>query len=109
MEHMRFTRSLDLHIRYQSYYTFIHNSFFALALDMLGIVDVSVEDVSMAFALAWKFRCAVISATSSAVRSTFEPSKAPARIDPKLADPGSPNVAAPEFAVLKKAGISTLV
>ena len=56
----------------------------------------------MAFALAWKLRCAVINPISSEVRSTFDLSTAPARIDPKAEDPGSPKIGAPEFAVAKK-------
>ena len=39
----------------------------------------------MALALAWKFRWAVIRSTSSAVRSTLERSRAPARMVPKPA------------------------
>ena len=35
------------------------------------MVEVRVDDVSIAFALAWKFRCAVIKSTSSDVKSTF--------------------------------------
>ena len=65
---------------------------------MLIIVEVNADDVSIAFALAWKFLCAVIKPTSSVVKSTFDLSRAPARIVPKPAVPGSPNVAAPDFA-----------
>ena len=63
---------------------------------MLIIVEVRVEDVSIAFALAWKFRCAVIRSTSSDVKSTLALSLAPARIVPNPAPPGSPSVGAPD-------------
>ena len=60
------------------------------------MVWVNDELVSIAFALAWKFRCAVIKSTSSAVKSTFERSRAPARMVPNPAAPGSPRVASPD-------------
>ena len=49
------------------------------------MVDVSAEDVSIALAFAWKFRCAVIKPTNSVVKSTFDRSRAPALIVPKPA------------------------
>jgi hypothetical protein len=66
------------------------------------MVEVKVDDVSIAFALAWKFRCAVIKSTSSDVKSTFALSLAPARIVPKPAPPGSPSVGVPESLDSKK-------
>src|SRR5210317_585928 len=77
-------------------------SFKAHQLRMLIIVDVNVDEVSIAFAFAWKFRCAVIRSTSSDVRSTFALSLAPARIVPKPAPPGSPSVGAPDSLDSKK-------
>jgi hypothetical protein len=65
---------------------------------MLIIVDVSADEVSIAFAFAWKFLWAVIRPTSSVVRSTFDLSLAPALTVPKPAVPGSPKVASPDLA-----------
>ena len=62
------------------------------------MADVRADDVSIALAFAWKFRCAVIKPTSSVVKSTLDRSRAPARIVPKPAVPASPNAAAPDFA-----------
>ena len=46
------------------------------------MVVVNVVVVSIAFADAWKFRCAVIKFTSSSVISTFERSSEPEKIFP---------------------------
>ena len=64
---------------------------------MLMIVEVNADDVSIALALAWKFLCAVINPTSSVVKSTFDLSGTRSNCS-KPAVPGSPNVAAPDFA-----------
>ncbi len=63
------------------------------------MVDVNPDEVSSAFAFAWKLRCAVINPTNSAVRSTLEPSKAPDRSEPKFDEPGSPILGRPDLAV----------
>ena len=55
--------------------------------------------VSIAFADAWKFRCAVIKLTSSSVISTFDLSNEPERILPKPSAPASPTCGDPETAV----------
>ena len=55
--------------------------------------------VSMAFADAWKFRCAVIRFTSSSVMSTFERSSEPDRMLPNPSEPASPTCGVPETAV----------
>ena len=75
---------------------------------MFTIACVIALVVSIALAFAWKFRCAVMRSTSSAVRSTFERSREPALRVPKPAEPGSPKDASPESEVAKKAGISDL-
>jgi hypothetical protein len=65
---------------------------------MLMMALVMVELVSIALALAWKLRCAVIRSTNSWVKSTLARSVAPARIEPKPAEPASPTLAMPEVA-----------
>ena len=62
------------------------------------MAEVKADDVSMALALAWKFRWAVIRPTSSVVRSTLDRSRAPARMVQKPAVPASPKAAAPDLA-----------
>ena len=52
--------------------------------------------VSMAFAFAWKFRCAEIMSTNSFVKSTLERSREPDLIVPKPADHASPRRASPD-------------
>ena len=66
------------------------------------IAEVIVLDVSIALALAWKLRWAVIKSTNSLVRSTFDRSVAPARKVPKPAEPAVPSVALPEAEEAKK-------
>ena len=66
------------------------------------MADVMVLDVSMALALAWKFRCAVIKSTNSCVKSTLARSVAPARNVPKPALPALPKIGLPEAAEAKK-------
>ena len=63
---------------------------------MMALVMVLL--VSIALALAWKFRWAVIRSTSSCVKSTLARSVAPARIEPKPAEPASPILATPDVA-----------
>ena len=63
------------------------------------IVCVRVVVVSIAFADAWKFRCAVIKLTSSSVISTFDLSSEPDNMFPKPSAPASPTCAVPETAV----------
>ena len=57
--------------------------------------------VSIAFAFAWKFLWFVINSISSAVKSTFALSLAPARTVPKPAVPASPKVVDPDLEVAK--------
>ena len=57
---------------------------------------VSVVLVSMALALAWKLRWAVIRSTNSCVKSTLARSVAPERTVPKPAEPASPTLALPD-------------
>ena len=68
---------------------------------MLMMAWVIVLLVSMALAFAWKLRWAVIRSTSSCVKSTLARSVAPARIEPKPAEPASPILATPEVAEAK--------
>ena len=63
------------------------------------IVWVRVVVVSIAFADAWKLRCAVMRLTSASVISTFDLSKEPERIFPKPSAPASPTWGDPETAV----------
>ena len=55
-----------------------------------------MELVSIDFALAWKFLCAVIKLTNSSVISTLDLSKEPDNIVPKPSAPASPTIAVPE-------------
>ena len=66
------------------------------------MADVIVLDVSIALALAWKLRCAVIKSTNSCVKSTLARSVAPARKVPKPALPAVPKIGLPEAAEAKK-------
>ena len=60
------------------------------------IVWVTWSAVEIICAFAWKLRCAVIMLTSSAVRSTFDSSSAPACRLPRLPEPGSPTIGVPD-------------
>ena len=66
------------------------------------MAEVIVELVSIALALAWKLRCAVIKSTNSCVKSTLARSVAPARSVPKPALPAVPRMGLPEDAEAKK-------
>jgi len=66
---------------------------------MFTIACVVADVVSIDFALAWKFLCAVIRFTSSSVISTLDLSNEPERTVPKPSAPASPTVAEPDTAV----------